>query len=99
MVWQSALPVTKPWAGRWPRSHIPSRANGRGRLPEAARLVTAEPRGYAADTGDQHSLRQPFTMTSELAFMMAIGIAALCGAATGRIFALEAEDRRTAVLA
>jgi hypothetical protein len=38
-------------------------------------------------------------MTPELAFLMAIGIAALCGAATGRIFALEAEDRRTAVLA
>jgi hypothetical protein len=38
-------------------------------------------------------------MTPELAFTVAIGIAALCGAATGRIFALEAEDRRTAVLA
>jgi hypothetical protein len=38
-------------------------------------------------------------MTPELAFATAVGIAALCGAATGRIFALEAEDRRTAVLA
>jgi hypothetical protein len=38
-------------------------------------------------------------MTDELAFNLAIGIAAVCGALAGRIFALEAEDRRTAVLA
>jgi hypothetical protein len=38
-------------------------------------------------------------MTGDLAFQLAIGIAAVCGAAAGRIFALEAEDRRTAVLA
>jgi hypothetical protein len=35
----------------------------------------------------------------EPAFNLAIGIAAMCGALAGRIFALEAEDRRTAVLA
>src|SRR5262245_28597654 len=38
-------------------------------------------------------------MTDELAFNLAIAIAAVCGALAGRIFALEAEDRRTAVLA
>lgn len=38
-------------------------------------------------------------MPDELAFMLAIGLAAICGAVTGRTFALEAEDRRTAVLA
>ncbi len=38
-------------------------------------------------------------MMDELAFNVAIGIAAVCGALTGRIFALEAEDRRTAILA
>jgi hypothetical protein len=38
-------------------------------------------------------------MTDELAFRLAIGIAVVCGALTGRIFALEAEDRRTAILA
>jgi hypothetical protein len=39
------------------------------------------------------------TMTEEIAFNLAIGIAAVCGALAGRIFAVEAEDRRTAVLA
>jgi hypothetical protein len=38
-------------------------------------------------------------LTEELAFALAIGVACVCGAATGRIFALEAEDRRTAILA
>ena len=38
-------------------------------------------------------------MTDELAFRLAIGIAVVCGALAGRIFALEAENRRTAVLA
>ena len=38
-------------------------------------------------------------MTDELAFNLAIAIAAVCGALAGRIFALEAEDRRTAILA
>jgi hypothetical protein len=38
-------------------------------------------------------------MTNELAFALTIGIAAVSGALAGRIFALEAEDRRTAVLA
>ncbi len=38
-------------------------------------------------------------MTDELAFRLAIGIAVACGALAGRVFALEAEDRRTAILA
>jgi hypothetical protein len=38
-------------------------------------------------------------MTDALAFALTTGFAAVCGAATGRIFALEAENRRTAVLA
>ena len=38
-------------------------------------------------------------MTDELAFNLAMGIAAICGALAGRVFALEAEDRRTAILA
>jgi hypothetical protein len=38
-------------------------------------------------------------MTVELGFNLAIGIAAACGALAGRTFALEAEDRRTAILA
>jgi|SoiMethySBSTD1v2_1073268.scaffolds.fasta_scaffold1652432_2 hypothetical protein len=38
-------------------------------------------------------------MMDDLAFNLAMGIAAVCGALTGRIFALEAQDRRTAVLA
>jgi hypothetical protein len=38
-------------------------------------------------------------MMDDLAFNVAIGLAAVCGALAGRIFALEAEDRRTAVLA
>ena len=38
-------------------------------------------------------------MTGEFAFTVAIGVAAVCGAAAGRVFAVEAEDRRTAVLA
>jgi hypothetical protein len=38
-------------------------------------------------------------MTFDLAFAMTIGFAAVSGALAGRIFALEAEDRRTAVLA
>lgn len=38
-------------------------------------------------------------MTEELAFALAMGVAAVCGAATGRIFALEADDRRTSILA
>lgn len=38
-------------------------------------------------------------MTSDFAFLLAVGIAALCGAATGRIFALEGRDRRTSILA
>jgi hypothetical protein len=38
-------------------------------------------------------------MTDDLTFALTIGVAAVCGGATGRVFALEAEDRRTAVLA
>jgi hypothetical protein len=38
-------------------------------------------------------------MTEELAFALAMGVAAVCGAATGRIFALEADRRRTSILA
>ena len=38
-------------------------------------------------------------MTDELAFNLSIGIALVCGALAGRVFALEAEDRRTAILA
>src|SRR5215470_16382736 len=38
-------------------------------------------------------------MTNELAFTLTVGFAAAAGVLTGRTFALEAEDRRTAVLA
>jgi len=38
-------------------------------------------------------------MTNELAFALTVAFTAVCGALAGRIFALEAEDRRTAVLA
>jgi hypothetical protein len=38
-------------------------------------------------------------MTEDLAFALAMGVAAVCGAVTGRIFALEADDRRTSILA
>jgi hypothetical protein len=38
-------------------------------------------------------------MTDELAFALVIGIAAAFGAVVGRVFALEAEDRRTSILA
>jgi hypothetical protein len=38
-------------------------------------------------------------MTEGLVFALAMGVAAVCGAATGRIFALEADDRRTSILA
>ncbi|MBO0763995.1 MAG: hemin uptake protein HemP, partial [Hyphomicrobiaceae bacterium] len=49
----------------------------------------------------RHANRQPIRgrMTEGLAFALAMGVAAVCGAATGRIFALEAEDRRTSILA
>jgi hypothetical protein len=43
--------------------------------------------------------RSAGAMTDELAFNLAIGSAAVCGGLAGRIFALEAEDRRTAILA
>lgn len=35
----------------------------------------------------------------DLAFMLAVAVAAACGAVTGRVFALEGEDRRTSMLA
>lgn len=35
----------------------------------------------------------------EIALVVAVGIAAVCGAATGRAFALEGENRRTSILA
>jgi hypothetical protein len=35
----------------------------------------------------------------DLAFKVAIAVAAACGSATGRAFALEGEDRRTSILA
>jgi hypothetical protein len=35
----------------------------------------------------------------EIALLLAVGTAALCGAATGRAFALEGENRRTSILA
>jgi hypothetical protein len=35
----------------------------------------------------------------EIALVLAVGIAAVCGAATGRAFALEGENRRTSILA
>src|SRR5688572_29772640 len=38
-------------------------------------------------------------MTEDLTFALMLGVAALCGVATGRTFALEAENRRVAVLA
>ena len=38
-------------------------------------------------------------MSEDLAFALAIGVAAICGALTGRIFAMEGEDRRTSILA
>jgi hypothetical protein len=38
-------------------------------------------------------------MTEELYIASVAGVAALCGAIVGRIFAVEAPDRRTAVLA
>jgi hypothetical protein len=38
-------------------------------------------------------------MSDDLAFALTIGVAAVCGALTGRIFALEGEDRRTSILA
>lgn len=38
-------------------------------------------------------------MTDEHVFALMLGIAALFGAAVGRIFAVEAQDRRTSVLA
>jgi hypothetical protein len=37
--------------------------------------------------------------TEELVFTLVASIAAVCGASAGRIFAVEAEDRTTAVLA
>jgi hypothetical protein len=36
---------------------------------------------------------------SEIAFLVAIAAAVLCGAAAGRAFAVEGEDRRTSILA
>jgi len=38
-------------------------------------------------------------MTEELFIASVVGVAALCGAIVGRIFAVEAPDRRTAVFA
>jgi len=38
-------------------------------------------------------------MTDELVLRSAMAVAAVCGALAGRIFALEAENRRTAVFA
>jgi hypothetical protein len=38
-------------------------------------------------------------MSDDLAFALMVGVAAICGALAGRIFALEGEDRRTSILA
>jgi len=38
-------------------------------------------------------------MTENLFFLLVVGVAALCGAIVGRIIALEAQDRPTAVFA
>ncbi|HEX5998975.1 MAG TPA: hypothetical protein VFZ16_06220 [Hyphomicrobiaceae bacterium] len=35
----------------------------------------------------------------DLTFILALGMGAICGAATGRAFAVEGEDRRTSILA
>jgi hypothetical protein len=37
--------------------------------------------------------------TDEIAFLLAIAVATLCGAVTGRVFALEGENRHTSILA
>ena len=36
---------------------------------------------------------------NDVVFLLAIGVAAICGAVTGRVFAVEGENRRTSILA
>jgi hypothetical protein len=43
--------------------------------------------------------RQSFAMTEDMYLVLVMSFAALCGAFVGRVFASEAENRRTAVLA
>ena len=38
-------------------------------------------------------------MTNELALLVSVAVAVICGAVTGRVFALEGENRRTSIFA